>query len=78
MRKLPVAPICRRPRVLIYGIGLDSSRNQKHDAPVPWTHEGRFAIVTNVGHEDAMDAPDRSAFLRADERADADGEVGWS
>jgi hypothetical protein len=39
----------RRSRpILIFKNRLDSSPNQKHDAPVPRSSEGRFAIVTDV------------------------------
>ena len=40
--------------------------------------EGRIAIVTACGARDAMDARERSASFRADERCLADGEGVWS
>jgi hypothetical protein len=39
---------------------------------VPPRSEGRFAIVTNVGLRDAVDAA-----VRRTKRIDADGEVVW-
>jgi 3-deoxy-D-arabino-heptulosonate 7-phosphate (DAHP) synthase class II len=39
----------------------------------PAPHEGRFAIVTNVGWQDAMDA-----LPQLTNAAGADGEIVWS
>jgi hypothetical protein len=63
MPDLPVAPTCRSD--------LDPKSVALRAVPLP--HEGRFAIVTNVRQQDAMDASHRKT-----NGADADGEVVWS
>ena len=67
MRKLPVVPICRMRAALA------KDPNQRHICAVPLSQKGRFAIVTNVGSGNAMDAA-----ARATSAAEADGEVVWS
>jgi hypothetical protein len=67
MRKLPVVLICRKPLV------LPKTPNQPHIHSVPFSQEGRFAIVTNVEAGCGGRFGDaRRATL------EADGEVVWS
>jgi len=66
MRKLPVAPLCRRLAVLL------ETPNQQHPSRVPLSQEGRFAIVTDV--EAGCGGRFDCALTNA---AEADGEVVW-
>jgi len=65
---LPVVPICRGAASLI------STQNHRHLSAHPVPPEGRFAIVTDVGLRDAVDA----SALQDEKSREADGEVVWS